>query len=301
MLNDESNADESVLDEQEELSEPVGKLAEKWKQAHSLNTSLKSQMFEAEDRFLTLSTDVESSRTQKMALEKKLESAKNALKTAKLEQDELLARIEESRQQVSDVTSELAQAKSSISGSEDAISTEVLVLEEENIELLRENKDLRISSATYRAKAEALARKLGTTVDGEVGHDSAAATGVVVASAESKKRPVAVLEVGITSVQVEGGGKKVKENDENASASVGEITLSSVQKQATPSSRSFGTTLDENTLNNSSSSQQAAPSVNKPAPAVGGRRGRRVVAKAKAVESSASGTDSSGQQECTQS
>lgn len=289
MLNDESNVDESVLDEQE-LSEPVGKLAEKWQQAHTLSTTLKSQMLDTEDRFLSLSTDVESSRTQKMALEKKLESTKNALKTAKAEQDELLAQLETARHQMTEVKAELLAAKSSISGSEDAISTEIQVLEEENIELLRENKELRIASATYRAKAEALSRQVGTSV---VSEDSAGTT----VSSESKKRPVEVLEVETTPSQP-GGIKKVKENDENASV------VGKTQKQAATSSsaRSFGTALDENTLHTApSSTAQITSSVQKPAPVVGGgRRGRRVVTKAVAnTNNCGESTEQPG--ECTQS
>ena len=293
MLNDESNVDESVLDEQE-LSDPVNQLAQKWKSASSLTVALKSQLSDAEDRFMTLSSDVESSRTQKMALEKKLESAKNALKASKLEQDELIAQIENAKESLREVKGELAVAKSSISGNEDAISTEIQVLEEENIELLRENKDLRISSATYRAKAEALARKLGTSVDAA---DQGSGSDETATPALTKKRSAAVTETANTPCQSDV--KKPKESHEN------DVSFASVEKRThthTPSTRTFGTTLDENTMH-ATSTTTATSSVVKPASAVGAsRRGRRV--KAKAVETATTTTtgESSEQPgECAQS
>ena len=283
LLNDESTNDESILEEQE-LSEPVRKLAEKWRLADRLNSSLKSQLFDAEERFLTLSTDVESSRTQKVALEKKLESTKASLKLAKSEQEELVAQLESTRHRLSDVNDELDAAKSSLTGSKDEISSEIQVLEEENIELLRENKDLRISAATYRAKAEALARKLGTAADNES----------ELSTCESfiGKRSVDLSEsVASPDSAIK---KKVKENNDDS------IVTNGTQVQPSPMSRSFGTVLDENTIHVTASKSSQEPSaVTKPTSKVnGGRRGRRV--KAKAVEvTSGETTEQPG--ECNQS
>lgn len=166
------------------------------------------------------------------------------------------------------------------------------MLEEENIELLRENKDLRISSATYRAKAEALARKLGTSVDAA---DQGSGSDETATPALTKKRSAAVTETANTPCQSDV--KKPKESHEN------DVSFASVEKRThthTPSTRTFGTTLDENTMH-ATSTTTATSSVVKPASAVGAsRRGRRV--KAKAVETTTTTGESSEQPgECAQS
>lgn len=155
------------------------------------------------------------------------------------------------------------------------------MLEEENIELLRENKDLRISSATYRAKAEALARKLGTTVEADVESTATPGTG--------KKRNATTS--GVENTPVISEAKKQKENDEN---DVSFPLTASVDKQPVSSARSFGTALDENTLNVTDSTSSAATK-----PTAAARRGRRVKAKAVGASSTDSSTEQPG--ECAQS
>jgi hypothetical protein len=151
---------------------------------------------------------------------------------------------------------------------------------------------LRISSATYRAKAEALARKLGTSVDAA---DQGSGSDETATPALTKKRSAAVTETANTPCQSDV--KKPKESHEN------DVSFASVEKRThTPSTRTFGTTLDENTMHaTSTSTTTATSSVVKPASAVGAsRRGRRV--KAKAVETTTTTGESSEQPgECAQS
>ena len=278
MLNDESNADESIVEQ--DLSDPVSKLAQNWKAAKTLNSSLKARVADAEERFMSLSSDVESSHTQKLALEKKLEASKNALKESKAQIESYAAQLETSRLDMEKVKQELATAKNSISGNEEAVSTEIQVLEEENIELLRENKELRIASATYRAKAEALAKKLGGADDEDCQTLSL-----------SKRRVAEVSEA--ESPEFSNRNKRSKETRVEV-----EVEAEKNKKTGTPS-RSFGTELDANTLHSNQSSICDQGSTKKQTPASSNRRrGRRVRAKA-AVSSTNGSSEQPG--ECTQS
>lgn len=159
-----------------DLVDAVSKLAEKLiaakatiaqieqKRATTL-LSNNERLKELEDSLLHVQAELTETRAQRNVLEKRVETHKSAVRASREEVASLTIDIESVRQAMIVAQEELTEAKSKITNmrmsaptATDAMAPEIQALEEENIELLKENKDLRKSVATLKAQAEKTAK-----------------------------------------------------------------------------------------------------------------------------------------------
>ncbi|CAE7450659.1 unnamed protein product, partial [Symbiodinium microadriaticum] len=185
MIN-ESGSEDSMLEQ--DLSEAVGTLAQKWKYLSASYGDIREKFKVVENEKLQLSSQLESQDVQKAALERRVESLKSALQDAKEECIDLSSKLRTEIDKKNGLDSQLEEAKLSAQSSKSAVNVEVQVLEEENIELLKENKELRASIATYKAKVEMFSPK--NSGNGGLNKRSScekAITGSRVESSETKK------------------------------------------------------------------------------------------------------------------
>eukprot|EP01041_Mallomonas_annulata_P002987 gene2987-5859_t len=153
------SVEDSVVDQ--DLAEAVAKLGSKLvttqsqMQAHQSNVSkLQSRSRELEGQMVKLTTETEEVRSQKNSFEKRIDALRNSLQTAELASKNKAEEVESLRATMSTLQGELDQAMAHERSSSDAISSEIQALEEENIELMRENKELRKEAASYRVQLE---------------------------------------------------------------------------------------------------------------------------------------------------
>lgn len=99
---------------------------------------------ELEDKLRTQTAIAEDYKAQKIALERRFDALKSSSRDTREEIAGLTVEIEALRTQVSNLTEELHKAEQKCVSSSDVVSNEVKVLEEENIELMQENKQLRL-------------------------------------------------------------------------------------------------------------------------------------------------------------
>jgi regulator of replication initiation timing len=147
------------MEAQIELADAVSKLAEKLVAAQAQNAhkeSHKSAKLSDVTEKLQLSVqEVDDLKLQRLALERRVESMKTAARTAREESAVLTVEIDTLKARVEEVSAELVAAKQRVLVSSDNTSSEIQVLEEENIELMAENKDLRAKLAKARVTAPA--------------------------------------------------------------------------------------------------------------------------------------------------
>lgn len=155
--------DHSVDDESSilhgDIADAVAQLGEKLdvaKAAVARREVTKSEkVTELEDRLCQVTAEAEEAKVQKVALEKRLEVMKAAAKTARELQGNNTVEIEALTANVQALKAELNAAKRQVTSSSDEVSSAVQALEEENIELLKENKDLRVQVSRLKAGASA--------------------------------------------------------------------------------------------------------------------------------------------------
>lgn len=122
---------------------------------------------ELEETVTHLQEEINDVKNQRSALEKRLETTKQCTKSSKEEIAELTVQIDSLKQQNHIISSDLINAQSKIielsaqnnsssssSASSSSTSPEVQALEEENLELLKENKELRKDVATYKSQID---------------------------------------------------------------------------------------------------------------------------------------------------
>ena len=152
LMVNESGSEDSVLEQ--DLAEAVGTLAQKWKYLSTSYGDIREKLKVIENEKLEISCQFDSQNVQKAALERKVDSLKMALQDAKEECAELSNKLRQECETKISIASELEEARASAQSSKSAVNVEVQMLEEENIELLKENKELRGVMATYKAQVE---------------------------------------------------------------------------------------------------------------------------------------------------
>jgi hypothetical protein len=130
-----------------DIADAVAQLGEKLdlaKAAVSRREISKSEkLAELEERLAQQAADAEEAKAQRVVLEKRIDAMKAAAKTAREEAAKAALDIETLTLKVKELKEELAVANKRVVSSSEVASSEVQALEEENLELLKENKELR--------------------------------------------------------------------------------------------------------------------------------------------------------------
>lgn len=165
-LSDGSVSDVSTLRDSscpQDIADAVSKLAEKLTVAQSIltnrETAKSNKQKDLEEKLAHAMADVEDLKSTKLATEKRAESAKNSLRIAREEVAKLTVDLEGQKSRVEELQQDLLDAEKRVTNSSDTVHSEIQVLEEENIELMRENKELRVEVSRYKA---ALTEKTST-------------------------------------------------------------------------------------------------------------------------------------------
>ena len=140
-----------------DIADAVGQLGEKLdlaKAAVSRREISKSEkLTELEERLAQQTADAEEAKALRVTLEKRLEVMKASAKTARESSAAMTVEIEALNAKVKELKDELGSANSRAVSSTEAVSSEVQVLEEENLELLKENKELRMEVSRLKSSA----------------------------------------------------------------------------------------------------------------------------------------------------
>jgi chromosome segregation ATPase len=141
--------------------------AQSTKSSTASTTSLQ-KLRETEEKLEAADAEIENLKVQRASLEKKIETMKAASKTSRSENSELIAALEASKSQVEQLEADLEASKAQIivleqklqaqmkqmEDAEGESSPEMQALEEENLELMKENKELLRDVTTFRLQAE---------------------------------------------------------------------------------------------------------------------------------------------------
>jgi len=141
----------------QDISDAVAKLAEKLVVAQSILTnrdsSKTSKQRDLEEKLAHSLAELDDVKATKLALERRLEGSKNALRVSRDEVAALTVEIEVQKSKIDELKQTVVEAEKKVVSSADNVLSEVQVLEEENIELMRENKELRVEVSRYRSLA----------------------------------------------------------------------------------------------------------------------------------------------------
>jgi hypothetical protein len=141
----EGENDESILEE--DVLEGLKILGSKFKIQMATLHSLQEKYSNLQEMNSQHLTELESLQTHHTALERRYQTTKSSLQTASQEKETEILRKQELELKINELTSRL-------SGNQQAVQLEIQVLEEENIELLKENKVLRNETVELRMKLE---------------------------------------------------------------------------------------------------------------------------------------------------
>ena len=111
------------------------------------------RVVELEDRISSYASEAEDLKAQKLALEKRIDTLKNTAKAARESSAALTVQVEELTERVGELQDQLLAADRKVVNSSELVSSEVQALEEENIDLLKENKELRVEISRYRSSS----------------------------------------------------------------------------------------------------------------------------------------------------
>jgi hypothetical protein len=157
----EHSVDEDTSGMHADIADAVAQLGEKLdlaKAAVSRREASKSEkMAELEEKLAQQAADLEESTVLRVTLEKRLEVLKASAKTAREGSATATLEIEALQAKVKELKDELSSANKRVVSSSEVVSSEVQALEEENIELLKENKDLRLQVSRLKANPAAAA------------------------------------------------------------------------------------------------------------------------------------------------
>jgi chromosome segregation ATPase len=319
------SVDDSALVEQE-LSEAVNSLAQKWRQAVSSLNSAKENLDKSQTTQTSQAAEIETLNVQKAATERRYQSTKTAL-SAMTEKCEVLAtHLETEKEKTKEVEKKVEECNARLAGNKSAISMEIQVLEEENIDLLRENKELRNTIVTYRTKLDSLGENSSTAPTAATASmPSAPATSSASTTAPQKRSTVESHSDSGTSTTAKRSrpdtvGVVATLNNENSAPSLPTTTAAAPSmmksggvegnKSQQEHTRRFGDILTDNTASTATVSTAIPSQVAKEdsvttasAAVQGRRRVRTKVASQVRQEGGVAAAPSSEEQpaECTQS
>jgi archaellum component FlaC len=155
----EHSVDEDTSAIHADIADAVAQLGEKLdlaKAAVSRREISKSEkMAELEGKLAQQAADLEESMALRVTLEKRLEVLKASAKSAREGSATATLEIEALQAKVKELKDELSTAHKRVVSSTEVVSSEVQALEEENIELLKENKELRLQVSRLKANPAA--------------------------------------------------------------------------------------------------------------------------------------------------
>ena len=247
LLSDGSLSDNSTLRDSncpQDIADAVSKLVEKLTVAQSIlsnrEAAKSNKQKDLEEKLAHAVAEVEDLKSTKLAVEKRAESAKNSLRTAREEVAKLTVDLEGQKSRVDELQQELLDAEKRVTNSADTVHSEIQVLEEENIELMRENKELRVEVSRYKA---ALAEK-SSIVSG----DGASALKVTKVSVSPKSISAAEIAVPPSTIgKKRAFGREIDVNSLPSDASELASTSFHVEKSSAPASSVAASGGAENT------------------------------------------------------
>jgi chromosome segregation ATPase len=130
---------------EEELADGVSKLAQKLiasQNNNQLAVASKNKIRQLEESINQMTLEVDEAKSTRSVLEKRLETLKSANRSMKEDLTVLTAERDNLALHVTELESSLKSAEGKIVSTSDTVSSEVQALEEENIELMRENKEV---------------------------------------------------------------------------------------------------------------------------------------------------------------
>ena len=259
----------------------MSKLAEKLVVAQSILTNRdmakSNKQKDLEEKLAHAMAEVEDLKSTKLALEKRAESAKNSLRLAREEVAKLTVDLEGQKSRVEEMQQELLDAEKRVNNSADTVHSEIQVLEEENIELMRENKELRVEVSRCKA---ALKEKASSSYS-----DSGPAPKVIKVALSPKIIVQEEVVPPSTIGKKRAFGREIDINSQPSDESESGHTASHVEK-------SFTQTLLPATTTGAENADAAAKNI--------GLSQRKVRTKAKALIGSAPSAEDNGG-ECAQS
>jgi chromosome segregation ATPase len=138
-----------------DIADAVALLGEKLDASKCLNARKEltktQRVVDLEDRIGSYASEAEDLKAQKLALEKRIDTLKNTAKAARESSAALTVQVEELTERVAELQDQLSAADRKAVNSSELVSSEVQALEEENIDLLKENKELRVELSRYRS------------------------------------------------------------------------------------------------------------------------------------------------------
>lgn len=130
---------------EEDLADSVSKLAQKLLASQNNNqlaNASKNKIRQLEETITQMTSEVDEAKSTRSVLEKRLETLKSANRSMKEELTLLTTERDNLALHVTELESSLKSAEGKIVSTSDTVSSEVQALEEENIELMRENKEV---------------------------------------------------------------------------------------------------------------------------------------------------------------
>ena len=138
-----------------DIADAVAQLGEKLDLAKAAvsrrEVSKSEKLADLEERLAQQTADAEEAKALRITLEKRLEVLKGTAKTARESGAAMTIEIETLNAKIKELKDELGAAQKRVVSSTEVVSSEVQALEEENIELLKENKDLRCQVSRLKA------------------------------------------------------------------------------------------------------------------------------------------------------
>ena len=229
------DASASVLEQ--DLADAVSKLAQKLSERHAAATHshLQQSTSAMEERARRLQTEIDEAKAQRSAFEKRLEGMNATARASREEIATLSADADILRIRVEELQRELGASERKVIASVDNASSEVQALEEENIQLMKENREQRKEAAFFKAQLERIQGQ-GAAKQGSSGGGGGALASVESSSSSSSKSTGTIEKENVSLSMHNSEMGSDKEKDKGQKRSLGVDGLSK------PSSSSSSTT-----------------------------------------------------------
>ena len=124
--------------------------------ARADNTLITEKIKSLQESLTLAQKEADEAKAMKIALEKRLEATKASARGTRAEAANVSAEMDALRLEVAKYQADLEIARNRLSGSEETVNSEVQALEEENLDLMQENKELRKEISVHRLEVEKL-------------------------------------------------------------------------------------------------------------------------------------------------
>ena len=162
------------VDDEEDIVASVAQLGKKLDAAKALvsrrDAAKSEKVSELEEALARQHTEVEELRAHKLALEKRLEQLKSTAKAGREASAAMTVEVEALTAKVEELKAQLKKAETRVASSSDVsmVSSAVQALEDENMDLLKENKELRLEVSRFRSSSSCATDAGTATTSGAV-------------------------------------------------------------------------------------------------------------------------------------